>query len=415
MNMFRENQLPVNEMQAVGLHDGEKLKVSDEIKDQLLKGQLTDFVTLEGVQVGDERINIDTKLSLQETQNGPEVFYHPIYAKEQHHDLLSEEEQKYFKSGINTKNISIYGKLIDYGEAPYKFDAKNKDSFYIKLERKNGEIKDVWGVDLKNALEASGHDIGEIIALSHLGIENVSAQIDVRDENDRIVGSKWINAKRNNWNIETYLPHKHKEKSVLFEYDKETKSYVGKDTENIKLPKEVNGMRLSKDQKKRYKEGQEVILEDGTKIQASPIKGMRFNRTILIASVLLDGGMTYFLLKATHKLQQHNAEKNKIYDNAYKNALNKIKAELERQHLAAPDNKQVMNDLDIVKKEVLKADLSMGEPENRQSINTLKENVYDLNLERDAGYKEDMSSKERTQEADSNEIKKEDSQRARSR
>src|SRR5699024_11979033 len=165
MKLFNENQIPVKEMQAVGLHDGKQFKISDDIKDQLLKGQITDFVTLESIQVNDEKINIDTKLSLQETENGAGLFFHPIYAREQKHELLSDEEQQNFKSGVNTKNISVYGKIVEYGEAPYKFDEKNKKSFFIQLEKENGEIKTLWGVDLKNALDVSGHREGDEIAI----------------------------------------------------------------------------------------------------------------------------------------------------------------------------------------------------------------------------------------------------------
>ena len=58
--VFRDNQIPVNEMQVVGLHGGKQLKIAADDKEQLLKGQITNLVTLEGIQINDYKINIDT-------------------------------------------------------------------------------------------------------------------------------------------------------------------------------------------------------------------------------------------------------------------------------------------------------------------------------------------------------------------
>ena len=397
MKLFNENQIPVKEMQAVGLHDGKQWKISDDIKDQLLKGQLTDFVTLEGIQVNDEKINIDTKLSLQETENDAGLFFHPIYAREQKHELLSEEEQQNYKSGIHIKPITASGRIVEYGEAPYEFDEKNKQSFFIKLE-KNGEVKDIWGVDLKNALDLSGHREGDEIAISHIGIEQVSAEVDIKDKNDRIIGSEWKTVNKNKWKVEPYNPQEHQEKFVLFEYDTDTKSYVGIDSEKIIAPEEVNGIKLSEDQKKNYKEGHEVVLEDDTKIQASPAKGMRFNTSILIVSTILDGGMSYFLLKAAHRLSQNKKEKKKIYDRAYKNALIKVQADLQIKQAAAPNNKQIANDLNIIKKEISLAGISVSKPKTEKSINSIKEKVNDPDLHRNALEQKEASENERNPE-----------------
>lgn len=398
MKLFNENQIPVKEMQAVGLHDGKQWKISDDIKDQLLKGQVTDFVTLEGIQVNDEKINIDTKLSLQETENGAGLFFHPIYAREQKHELLSEEEQQNYKSGIHIKPITASGRIVEYGEAPYEFDERNKQSFFIKLEKANGEVKNIWGADLKNALDLSGHREGDEIAISHMGTEDVKTEVFKRDANDRIIGKEWIDVRRNNWKIETFDPQKHVGKSVLFEYDKDTKSYVGMDSEKINAPEEVNGIQLSEDQKKKYKEGHEVVLEDDTKIQASPAKGMRFNTPILIVSTILDGGMTYFLLKAAHRLSQNKKENKRIYERAYKNALIKVQAHMEIKQKAAPNNKQIANDLNIIKKEINLAGISMSKPKTEKSINSMKEKVNDSDLLRNAVEQKEALENERNPE-----------------
>ncbi|HIX54484.1 MAG TPA: hypothetical protein H9853_05610, partial [Candidatus Sphingobacterium stercoripullorum] len=117
------------------------------------------------------------------------------------------------------------------------------------------------------------------------------------------------------------------------------------------------------------------VLEDDTKIQASPAKGMRFNTPILIVSTILDGGMTYFLLKATHRLSQNKKENKRIYERAYKNALIKVQADMEIKQKAAPNNKQIANDLNIIKKEINLAGVSVSKPKTEKSINNKKEKV----------------------------------------
>ena len=93
-------------------------------------------------------------------------------------------------------------------------------------------------------------------------------------------------------------------KEVLVEFDRETNEFIITDTEKILAPEEINGLPLTPEQKERYRKGKEVETADGTTIQyaAKEKQGIRSDRLALIASVLIDGGVTYLLFKGLNAL-----------------------------------------------------------------------------------------------------------------
>ena len=63
-------------------------------------------------------------------------------------------------------------------------------------------------------------------------------------------------------NVEKFITDEDgKSKQVLIEFDKETNEYVITDTEQIIAPDAVNGMKLTAEQKKKYRKGQEVEMQ----------------------------------------------------------------------------------------------------------------------------------------------------------
>ena len=48
------------------------------------------------------------------------------------------------------------------------------------------------------------------------------------------------------------------------------KAFVSLPQEYVKQIEEINGMPLTEEQKRRYKEGKKVTMPDGTSVQASP-------------------------------------------------------------------------------------------------------------------------------------------------
>ena len=88
------------------------------------------------------------------------------------------------------------GKLIDHGVAPYQFEVRAAESYYVKMETPRGE-RVVWGVDLPRALgEGAGARPmgGDQIILAYEG----SKPVKVIDE----ASGQWLSKHRNTWYAE---------------------------------------------------------------------------------------------------------------------------------------------------------------------------------------------------------------------
>jgi len=119
-----------------------------------------------------------------------------------------------------------------------------------------------------------------------------------------------------------------RKKEVLIEFDRDTQEFVITDTERILAPDFVNNQELTPEQKKRFKKGQEVELPDGTKFRysATASEGMRSNRLHLIASLLIDGGLSYILYKGLKAMSNKKEDKvSEDYSRGYYHALEDMK------------------------------------------------------------------------------------------
>lgn len=195
MTKFKREEIPLDDMQALGLHDGKSLLLDNTQLENLLSGNITQFIQLNNVKIeNDNTVSLDAKLSLRRKPDGSAgLFIHPIYKDLKHHpDLSPEENQAFAKGGVYSKTTAAYGKIVSHGEAPFEFDEGNKESYYIELEKQNGEKKFVWGIGLKSALESSRHEIGDQVQLSVTGKELVKTQ----DKK-----GNWIEAERLGWDI----------------------------------------------------------------------------------------------------------------------------------------------------------------------------------------------------------------------
>lgn len=61
------------------------------------------------------------------------------------------------------------GKLVEHGVAPFENKSGNRESYYVTLENKRGETHTIWGVGLQAAMADARAQVGEEVALKHLG------------------------------------------------------------------------------------------------------------------------------------------------------------------------------------------------------------------------------------------------------
>lgn len=95
-------------------------------------------------------------------------------------------------------------------------------------------------------------------------------------------------------------------RSTMFniEYDEQTRDFVGYDVSQVQAPDLVNSILLDEQQRAAFRRGEQISLPDGTRFQhrATEPLGIRSDRKALIISVLLDGGISYLLLRGIRSI-----------------------------------------------------------------------------------------------------------------
>lgn len=400
MSKFNLDQVPVQDLNALGLHDGNNILLPKETIDQLLSGKLTDFVKMNDIKIfGIEKpVSIDAKLTLRQKEDGTTgLLIHPIYKNRMDHPELTQGEANDLeKGGILRKSTAAYGKLLEHGPARYEFDKDNSESYFIKLEKLNGEKSTIWGVELGEALKKSGKNIGDIIQINHKGKEAVEVEYPIRNEQKEVIGSEKKMVDKNLWEIGDYQKNKQKETFKLYEFDKETNSFVSISDKEIQDIQSINGIPLTPDQKRKYKEGETVDLADGSSIKASPksSSGVASNRWLLVASVVLDGGLSYSFIKLTELLiklgnKQLDKTPSPQQNKDYLEQLNAIKSELTDKLEANPENKKIANDLSILNK-ILSSENLANEETTVQDVKDVKTAVNDPDLKQNASEEKEI-------------------------
>lgn len=98
------------------------------------------------------------------------------------------------------KPLAVAGTLVEHGPAPYRHDPSENPSYRVKLDTEQGE-REVWGVDLKRAVNESKAQEGDVVELKRGGKEPASVDANVRDEQGRVVGTERISTNRNAWEM----------------------------------------------------------------------------------------------------------------------------------------------------------------------------------------------------------------------
>ena len=65
------------------------------------------------------------------------------------------------------------GVLVEHGPAPYEHNPENRESYYVTLERGDGERHTIWGVGLRDAVASAASEVGDRIGLEVAASEPV--------------------------------------------------------------------------------------------------------------------------------------------------------------------------------------------------------------------------------------------------
>lgn len=243
---FQEKDLPVRDLETIGLAAGGQLLLNVDDLKALLSGRRTGLLELHDLEAENVKIkSLHAKLSLKVNAQGTtDLLIHPIYHRAVTPDLLNDNEAQ-------------------------------------KLQK--GEVASL--------LKTTEDDYG-------------------------------------------------RKTEMLIEYDPETREFIVSDTEKVLAPDMVNGEFLTAAQKADYRKGKEVQIPDGTSFNysGSDRQGIRSDKLALIASVLIDGGLSYMVYKGLNALfnQQRDDKQAGRLSPGYYNAVKDMENQRSNVHSHVP-------------------------------------------------------------------------------
>lgn len=314
MKNFDLTRIDKTELQALGLvNENGEMNLSEENKELLSKGLMTDDISLKDIKLKEDLCDLDCRISLYEDKdNKVKILIHPYYNDLERNNLLSEQEMAYISQnkGTHSKFTQISGEFVEAGAAPYKNDPKQQNSYFVTVDTPGGK-QTVWGVMLEPALADSQVKKGDSITIKNTGIEPVKVNAPIFKD-DKVIGFEEKTVQRNNFLISEYDKTKDlRNSNILIEYDENRKSFNILDANKIPLIEAINGQELTEQDNSDLKQGKEILLENDIKLKASPNSPALFesNKKLLIASILLDGGMSFLLIKGFQLMQKHIEDK----------------------------------------------------------------------------------------------------------
>src|SRR3569833_1178905 len=110
--IYAMQELPMEELQQIGLADGRSLRLDHDDLDALLAGRRTSMLRLEELELDDMKIDqLDAKLSLERNQDGTvALVLHPIHRTPETPDYLTEDEVEALEKGEKANLIKT---LVD--------------------------------------------------------------------------------------------------------------------------------------------------------------------------------------------------------------------------------------------------------------------------------------------------------------
>ncbi|KVW14663.1 DNA primase [Burkholderia cepacia] len=94
------------------------------------------------------------------------------------------------------------GELREHGGAPYQNNPARSASYYVVFRDATGADHVVWGVDLERAVQESGAQSGQQVALENLGRRLVTVKVPILDERGVVIGEEERDVHRNTWQVE---------------------------------------------------------------------------------------------------------------------------------------------------------------------------------------------------------------------
>lgn len=98
-------------------------------------------------------------------------------------------------------DAGVRGVLLETGEAPYRRREGQPLTPYVRLDRGDGGVLDIWGVGLTDALARSGVRTGDQVLVRRDGVDRVQKTLAVRDPDTGETKRQTREVPRNRWTI----------------------------------------------------------------------------------------------------------------------------------------------------------------------------------------------------------------------
>lgn len=312
------------------------------------------------------------------------------------HKNLSSAELLYLSNDnkILHKNIADYGRLVDFGKDYILGDKTNEKQFFAVLENERGKSI-FYGNDLENKL--ANYKIGDQIQINTIGVKKNNIEFDFNGEKQTTIKYD------NEFNVSNFNNNNKVVKNSLFEINSLSKVVKEIDTTNISI-KSINGQYLDEKQVDRLKKGKSISLENGLEVQLSPNANNRFNmlansKNLLIGSLLIDGGISFTLIKTIQLLNKILTDKQeKDLNKKYLNELNNLKGYLQQQANKYPADKKILDNINIVDKEIGSVNSIDPNLNKKASYTEARLDLKDFDVSADIQNKRDLAEREKIEQ-----------------
>lgn len=383
--MKSNNNLPYADLKKFGIMDEQ-----NQFAERLTKQEQDNF--LNGSTLIAE--NDTTRLHFQLT-NGNKELKVDAFEKDlvNHRDLSSGEllelatsDRAFFKA------MADHGTITAMGKTHLNENPRNEITYFVEVENERGKTT-FYGNDLEEKLKT--FKTGDTVQVSQTGVEKTTLQAKMED------GVRDINLYNNTYDVQPLTQENKNVRTKLFEYDPSLKTIVDMDTTRFEY-NTVNGVKLTEEQLRQLKRGKEIALDDETSVQLSPsaenpARISSNNRNLLLASMAIDGGMTFLIVKGVQRMHRMIKEKERQKEGAkYKNELEQMQKYLETKAREYPQNKEIVNNLNIVDKEL--SDVTtrrVNETKQQKNDTSVRIDVNDPDIYKQAERKQERKEEKR--------------------
>lgn len=98
-------------------------------------------------------------------------------------------------------DAGVRGILLEVGDAPYRRREGAPLTPFVRLDRGDGAMLDIWGVGLTDALARSGARTGDQVLVRRDGVDRVQKTLEVRDPDTGEIKRQAREVPRNRWTI----------------------------------------------------------------------------------------------------------------------------------------------------------------------------------------------------------------------